>query len=200
MRYVGILKKKMTDEDLHNRFFYANACHVCKSSGNESILKKCGTCKLISYCGRDHQKQHWRQHKSLCQAVAKILEQSDQPYVLGDKKNAAQEDWAKAKMNLMLMVIVNLGRKLLPYEEEMFKFVRACNVCHNTNSKELMDCQFCSSASFCFEHQLDNKRHAKDCAMLNLCFELDIASSVFFKGSPRNVVPYHTEEAYLPGT
>ena len=189
---------KMT-EDLHNLFFYANTCHVCKSSVNEAQLKKCSNCKMISYCGKDHQKQHWQQHKKLCKILSEMLAESKTPNFLTDMVNCDQDTWVKAKMNLMLLVSLKLQSKLLPYEEEMFKFPRACSVCHNTNSKLLTDCQMCSSASFCIKHRND-KSHSKVCALLAMCYELDIASTVFLRQAPRNVVPFHTEKAYLPST
>eukprot|EP01104_Vermistella_antarctica_P013474 TRINITY_DN4075_c0_g1_i1.p1 TRINITY_DN4075_c0_g1~~TRINITY_DN4075_c0_g1_i1.p1 ORF type:complete len:171 (+),score=20.14 TRINITY_DN4075_c0_g1_i1:372-884(+) len=32
--------------------------------------KLCGRCKSTYYCCREHQKQHWRQHRSLCSPIA----------------------------------------------------------------------------------------------------------------------------------
>ncbi|OXU17828.1 hypothetical protein TSAR_010272 [Trichomalopsis sarcophagae] len=186
----------MTD-DLHNFFFYANTCHVCKSSGNESPIRKCSNCKMISYCSKEHQKQHWLQHKNICRVLSEMLDEHDKSNLLEGMRNVSMEEWVKAKMNLMLMVSLKLKRKLLPYEEEMFKFPKACVVCHEVNSKSMTDCQMCPCASFCEEHQND-PGHSKICDMLNLCYDLDIASTVFIRNPPRNVVPYHTEMAYLP--
>ena len=190
---------KMTDEDLHNLFFYANTCHVCKSSGNETPLKKCSNCKMISYCGKEHQKQHWLQHKNLCRVLAEMLDETDMSNLLEDMHNVSMEEWVKAKMNLMLLANLKLKRKLLPYEEEMFKFPKACAVCHETNSKLITYCPSCPSASFCEKHQND-LTHADICDKLSLCYDLDIASTVFIRNPPRNVVPFHTEMAYLPSS
>ncbi|XP_058789480.1 uncharacterized protein LOC131663227 [Phymastichus coffea] len=186
-------------EDLHNLFFYPNTCHVCKSSGNETPLKKCSNCKMISYCGKEHQKQHWLQHKNVCRVLAEMLDETDKSNLLEGYQNASADDWIKAKTNLMLMVSIKLDRRLLPYEEEMFKFPRACAVCHETNLKLLTDCSSCPCASFCEKHKNDSN-HDKICQMLSLCYDLDIATTVFIRHPPRNVVPYHTETAYLPGS
>lgn len=57
--------------------FIANACHVCKAMRNPSTtsrgvqsgsgvvtkLLSCSGCRLIAYCGAQHQKEHWPQHK-----------------------------------------------------------------------------------------------------------------------------------------
>ncbi|XP_066261852.1 SET domain-containing protein SmydA-8-like [Euwallacea similis] len=37
-------------------------CAVC----GEPAELKCSACKLVVYCGKDHQKQHWKEHKILC--------------------------------------------------------------------------------------------------------------------------------------
>ena len=187
------------NEELHNLFFYSNTCHVCKSSGNELPIKKCSNCKMISYCSKEHQKQHWLHHKNICRVLAQILDEHDKSNPLEGYKNCNNREWVEAKTNLMLLVSLRLNRKLLPYEEEMFKFPKACYTCHETNVKLLQDCSSCPCASFCKEHRKD-PHHYLVCEKLNLCYELDIASTVFMKEAPRNVVPYHTEKAYLPAS
>lgn len=39
--------------------------HKCEECGEPAALK-CSACKLVAYCGKEHQKKHWKQHKSLC--------------------------------------------------------------------------------------------------------------------------------------
>ncbi|KAJ8675828.1 hypothetical protein QAD02_011614 [Eretmocerus hayati] len=185
--------------DVHNNFFYANACHVCKSLGNESNLKKCANCKMIFYCGKEHQKQHWAKHRDLCRVITQNLNETNRSYPLEGYQNTSITDWVKAKMNLMLVVSIKMGRKLLPFEQEMFKFPKACAVCHETDQKLLGDCPLCPCASFCEEHKKDST-HASCCQELGFCFDLDLASSVFIRQPPRNVVPFHTEMAYLPAS
>ena len=36
------------------------------SSASSSSLLLCGGCKSISYCSKEHQKQHWKDHKPNC--------------------------------------------------------------------------------------------------------------------------------------
>ena len=38
-------------------------CAVC---GSDSSLSVCGRCKKVAYCSREHQKVHWKQHKTHC--------------------------------------------------------------------------------------------------------------------------------------
>ncbi|XP_014215256.1 uncharacterized protein LOC106644318 [Copidosoma floridanum] len=186
-------------EDLHNFFFYANTCHVCKSCGYETALKRCSNCKMISYCGKEHQKHHWLQHKNLCRVLSEMLDETDKSNLLEGFGGVSQHEWVKAKMNLMLLVSLKLERKLEPYEEEIFKFPRACAICHEANSKLLTDCPSCPCASFCKVHEKYSD-HEKLCKILSLCYNLDIASTIFTRHPPRNTVPYHTEMAYLPAS
>ncbi|KAL3272852.1 hypothetical protein HHI36_014313 [Cryptolaemus montrouzieri] len=37
-------------------------CAECQ----EPAELKCSGCKMVSYCSKDHQKKHWKQHKALC--------------------------------------------------------------------------------------------------------------------------------------
>ena len=74
----------LENEDGDTRpIFIPNACHVCKAMHNKestgstteaadqkkeqkSCVKKllsCSGCKLIAYCGAEHQKKHWSEHK-----------------------------------------------------------------------------------------------------------------------------------------
>ncbi|KAJ8959772.1 hypothetical protein NQ314_006202 [Rhamnusium bicolor] len=38
---------------------------VCAECGEPAELK-CSACKLVAYCGKEHQKKHWKTHKILC--------------------------------------------------------------------------------------------------------------------------------------
>jgi len=42
------------------------ACAVCGTPSTN----RCGNCKVVGYCCRDHQKAHWSAHKKLCQKGA----------------------------------------------------------------------------------------------------------------------------------
>jgi hypothetical protein len=47
---------------------YELCCHVCyKEEGpGGAKLMKCSRCKSVSYCSKDHQKAHWKEHKKYC--------------------------------------------------------------------------------------------------------------------------------------
>jgi hypothetical protein len=38
----------------------------CKICGRREGVKRCGRCKVVVYCGRDHQKKDWKLHKGIC--------------------------------------------------------------------------------------------------------------------------------------
>ncbi|GJQ78350.1 Hph [Trypoxylus dichotomus] len=48
-------------------------CEVCRSGEN---LLRCSRCKVTHYCSRDHQKQDWKKHKTVCQENTVQVESS----------------------------------------------------------------------------------------------------------------------------
>ncbi|KAI3639490.1 hypothetical protein MIR68_002505 [Amoeboaphelidium protococcarum] len=47
-------------------------CNICKSS--EPTLRACGRCKLVFYCGIEHQKQDWEsEHRANCNQLTRLL-------------------------------------------------------------------------------------------------------------------------------
>ncbi|XP_071556512.1 ankyrin repeat and MYND domain-containing protein 2-like isoform X2 [Temnothorax nylanderi] len=91
----------------YDDFFYATMCHVCKRFGDGVQLKRCSNCKMISYCGQDHQKHHWKQHKPLCKAIQDVL----RDYSMDDPGETTEELIDK-KLNFMQLVSSRLGRRL----------------------------------------------------------------------------------------
>ena len=41
-------------------------CVVCKKPG-----RLCTNCRMAAYCGVEHQKQDWKEHKGVCKGKAK---------------------------------------------------------------------------------------------------------------------------------
>lgn len=46
---------------------------MCAECGQPADLK-CSACKLVAYCGKEHQKKHWKVHKTLCRPFEVSLE------------------------------------------------------------------------------------------------------------------------------
>ncbi|EZA47856.1 Zinc finger MYND domain-containing protein [Ooceraea biroi] len=123
-------------DDNYNSCFYANACHVCKRFGDGVRLKRCGGCGMIAYCDQRHQKQHWPRHRRLCHAIQEVVRDNGLQV-----RQVSPQEWAQLKMNLMLLVAIRLPRRLDEYETQMFKFPRACLVCHERSNQLLEDCR-----------------------------------------------------------
>lgn len=39
-----------------------DTCAICQVPATQT----CSACKLVKYCGEEHQRQHWKQHKNEC--------------------------------------------------------------------------------------------------------------------------------------
>lgn len=39
-----------------------SVCAICLAPA----IQKCSGCQTVNYCTREHQKQHWKQHKQVC--------------------------------------------------------------------------------------------------------------------------------------
>ncbi|KAF6749845.1 hypothetical protein DFP72DRAFT_911887 [Ephemerocybe angulata] len=58
-----------------------------KQEGGEVQLKKCSACKLVSYCGTQCQRGHWKEHKSACkehEAMLKRMHRMGQAAAMND--------------------------------------------------------------------------------------------------------------------
>ena len=38
----------------------------CKVCGKTEAIKRCGRCRVVGYCGKEHQKADWEVHKKIC--------------------------------------------------------------------------------------------------------------------------------------
>lgn len=128
-------------------------------------MQTCRGCRMISYCNREHRREHLPQHKTLCEAIKDVLS--------GKYMNTAKisfEEWTVIRNECKNAVSTKLQRCLKRYETQMFWFPKACVICYRQN--ELTDCDNCP-ASFCNKHK-NRPEHTNDCEALKLCFEIDI--------------------------
>ncbi|XP_024872212.1 uncharacterized protein LOC112454841 isoform X1 [Temnothorax curvispinosus] len=161
----------------YTNFFYATMCHVCKRFGDGVSLKRCSNCKMISYCGKEHQKQHWKQHKPFCKAIQDMPRDYRMDY-----RGETTMEWAEKKMSFAELVSYRLGRRLHVDEKEMIYFPKECLVCHEWKSLE--SCQKCA-ASFCRIHK-NSPDHWDICAPLQLCLGIDL---IKIREIPENELP-----------
>lgn len=43
----------------------------CKVCGETENTKRCARCKVVVYCGKEHQKADWKVHKKICASLAR---------------------------------------------------------------------------------------------------------------------------------
>ena len=48
--------------------------HCCKTGGEHGQLKRCSQCQSVWYCSAKCHKEHWPEHKVLCQAISHLSE------------------------------------------------------------------------------------------------------------------------------
>lgn len=46
-----------------------NATKMCAVCGVTVALRKCSGCQSVAYCSREHQLQHWKEHKAECRVI-----------------------------------------------------------------------------------------------------------------------------------
>ncbi|PNF33793.1 hypothetical protein B7P43_G10223 [Cryptotermes secundus] len=163
---------------LYDTYFYGTVCHVCKCKDDckGEKLKRCGGCRMVLYCGPQHQKVHWPLHKRLCKCIQAVVNSRGLENLYQEAcKNPSTEDWCKLRSNLMLLTQLSLGRRLSEGEQQMFMFPRICKVCYKAEQVELQDCNDCLCVSYCSvaHKQQDSLRHSISCRWLKLCLCID---------------------------
>ncbi|GLG95730.1 Uncharacterized protein GBIM_02646 [Gryllus bimaculatus] len=90
------------------------------------------------------------------------------------KCNSSMIEWNDIRTRTALFTELALGRKLIPFERQMFMFPRVCEVCKIDDQKILRNCDRCLCVSYCSDiHQTQDIQHADKCSLLKLCKKLD---------------------------
>ncbi|XP_051166635.1 uncharacterized protein LOC127284950 [Leptopilina boulardi] len=162
-----VIKKDPSEEQID--FFYPNACQICGSRKN---LKRCAKCQMISYCGKQHQTEHWRLHKYYCTLLVDLRKKHG---YLRNAKDRKLENWTQAKIACINNISTKLGRQLTLYEQKVIKFIRSCCICHDIDNNKLINCPNCASISICHQHKdRFHDIHTKEkCDGFKLCYQLD---------------------------
>ena len=87
-------------------FFYINSCQVCHIK-HRVIL--CNRCKMISYCGEIHRKEHWPKHKDMCKVILGMMMKNEATNLFDKLKTNDVETWKRVKVDIMLKAQRKLG-------------------------------------------------------------------------------------------
>lgn len=150
-------------------YFYPNNCYICRTTRN---LKRCSRCHLISYCGSQHQREHWPKHKELCKIILTMMKERRVSHLFENLRGADEEQWKNGRTLVLQEAISRLQRPIRLEEKHMFLFPRACFVCRDSRQEFLKNCPGCPNASFCKDHP-SSSIHDKDCAFLTECQEAE---------------------------
>ena len=164
--------------DPYDTFYYSTACHVCKCIDTfaDRRLKRCGGCKMVSYCSTQHQKIHWPIHRNICKCINSILKAQQKLHLFQvNMETTIPEQWCKLRTSLMLMVQLKMVKKLSTTEQQLFWFPRVCELCKEAKQETLIDCEKCHCVSYCskIHQQEDVIRHERACHHLDLSLSLD---------------------------
>ncbi|XP_043460912.1 uncharacterized protein LOC122497706 isoform X1 [Leptopilina heterotoma] len=183
-------------------FSYANICQICFSHERDTRLKRCTRCKMVFYCGKEHQKEHWPIHKEFCHVATKLLQKFGGSNLFERMKTDQQTriDWKNCLVDFFES---ELKRKLIPYEKSLIFFPKLCAICYESDPKCLMFCYNCPHACFCKKHYQNesHQSHYDDCQLFSQGLLLN-AMGITFKAAPIpgviKSVEYNMKKARLP--
>ncbi|KAG8238204.1 hypothetical protein J437_LFUL018087 [Ladona fulva] len=160
--------------------FMANTCHICKlTHGGSTRLQTCSACRLITYCSKEHQKKHWKEHKSICKVVQNMVRQRGLTDLFSNAHKITDADeWRKFRCILLTEAENYLDRALLPYEREMFLYPRTCGKCHRSDPEKLKVCKLCHYINFCCNEHIASGHHIW-CQDLKLLLEINQYQSLY---------------------
>lgn len=163
-------------------------CCLCpkpEKPSNENLLDvqlfRCQNCKLISYCGQEHQKEHWNIHKEFCKAITAIRKEWKLKHIMdinGIVTQLTASQLREVKFMIQTLMVMKLQRDLTVIERELIWFPRICNLC-NSHEGPLMPCPNCFAVGYCSEeHRVEDMiAHLKVCSELNLCYNFSLGKS-----------------------
>lgn len=145
--------------------FYNSSCSVCLKSGHD--LQRCSKCKTMGYCSKEHQREDWVLHKSLCKVIAKTNE------MIALSLYSSYTDFTNYRLSLRMAWESIMNRKLKPWENFAWMFPRVCEVCYD--KRNLSDCDKCWCVAYCSEEHKQKhwEKHEKNCLNLKICLDVD---------------------------
>lgn len=151
----------------YNKFFNPHVCHVCKMTQVQTKLTSCATCCMIVYCSEQHKRLHFEDHNPICKAIVKVSRERN----MWNINNMTSNEWFAFRNENINCVARELQRRLEPYEEQMFWFVKSCFICHR-QVRMMTTCEECFSVDSCVKHKFCYYAH--DCSYLKLAFQQDM--------------------------
>jgi splicing suppressor protein 51 len=135
---------------VQRHIFLYYVCHVCKSlESSKRSLKKCSNCKMISYCSKEHQREHWNVHKDLCKVVSKICKRDRMTNLFEKAVGISPDQYRCYRSHYINECTKELGRELHLWEKEMIYYPEVCHTCYESDRKKLTTCQKCHHVSYC---------------------------------------------------
>ena len=157
---------------LHDSGADSSSDDSCNSFPTRDKLHKCNGCKLILYCGGEHQRLDWPIHKNFCKAVQKICKvyHVRHPFLLNGEIHD-QKTLETSILQVKYMLRTCLDRPLQYHEEELTSFPEYCQVCFSFGCMRLL-CDHCKAVAYCSEShkRADALRHHAQCALLQLYY------------------------------
>lgn len=142
---------------------YPNQCIVCKSKNK----LRCTGCNMVSYCGRDHQLQHWSIHKNFCRTISKMLNEKNLSHIY---ENLNLSIWLQERDKIIHQVRKKL-KSLNSEELFLLKSPRICFICHEAKQEKLNNCPNCQLVNFCNIHK-SSYIHERNCSIMQNRFDL----------------------------
>lgn len=101
--------------------FNSRKCNTCIQQGifKPTTVKQCTKCKLISYCGVEHQKKDYKRHKPFCEEIYDI---SQEKYVFDKNeslKGSSDQLFVDKKIWLGAYMTTKLNRELTYHERSV---------------------------------------------------------------------------------
>ena len=151
-------------------------CGFCLIGDTCSLMKTCTGCQMVSYCSVEHQRSHWKSHKTFCNFVKKRGGPSKiyQPDVV---MAMTRTEFIAYQMDVFDMFIQHSQRPFTLVEMSLFYSPRVCRItgCYSPISEtgRMLECEECRCVVWCSkEHKEEGQeQHQVYCRDLKLSEE-----------------------------